>query len=172
MSRTVGGVPGRPLAVDESLLISAAPTRVLAAFTDPAALAAWWHVSRSVTTARVPGVFAVEWPPTTEADDVFGRLGGVFHGTVVDYRPGIELFVADAWWLPPDTDPLGPMALTVMCRMDGPACRLTVVQSGFGDGPRWTRYHELISRGWRMSLSTLKEYVEAAPQRTVDPRSG
>ncbi|HVL65801.1 MAG TPA: SRPBCC domain-containing protein [Vicinamibacterales bacterium] len=145
---------------EHTLLISAAPTRVLAAFTDPVALQAWWQVTRSVTTARVPGVFAVEWVPTADRDDLLGRLGGVFHGTVVEYRPGRELFVADAWWLPPDGDPLGPMALVVRCAMDGPACRLTVTQSGLGEGARWARYREVIGRGWRSSLALLKSRLE------------
>ena len=35
---------------EHSILINAAPTRVLAAFFEPHALAAWWQVSRSVTT--------------------------------------------------------------------------------------------------------------------------
>ena len=96
---------------EHSVLVNAAPTRVLAAFFDPHALAAWWQVSRSVTTPRPMGVFAVEWPPTPDADDLLGRLGGVFHGTVMEYLPGRELFIADAWWLPPDGDPIGPMAL-------------------------------------------------------------
>ena len=105
---------------DHALLIDAAPTRVLAAFFDPDALAVWWQVVRSVTTPRPMGVYAVEWAPTADADEILGRLGGVFHGTVMEYLPGRELFVADAWWLPPDGDPIGPMALAVSCRMSGP----------------------------------------------------
>src|SRR6476661_5965060 len=72
---------------------------------------------------------------------VLGRLGGVFCGRVMEYRPGRELFVADAWWLPPDGDPIGPMSLEVSCRMDGPACRLHVRQHGFEENPRWRRYY-------------------------------
>jgi uncharacterized protein YndB with AHSA1/START domain len=145
---------------EHSLLVECAPTRVMSAFFDPEALAAWWQASRSVTSARPLGVYAVEWEPTAESDDVLGRLGGVFHGTVMEYLAGRELFVADAWWLPPDGDPLGPMALEVTCAMDGPACRLRVRQSGFEDGPRWRRYHSVISHGWPSSLAALREYVE------------
>jgi uncharacterized protein YndB with AHSA1/START domain len=145
-----------------SLLIEAAPTRVLAAFFDPHALAVWWQVARSVTTPRPLGVFAVEWPPTPDADELLGRLGGVFHGRVLEYLPGRELFVADAWWLPPDGDPIGPMALAVTCRMSGPACRLQVKQSGFDDTPRWQRYYAVIASGWRSSLASLKAYLEQA----------
>lgn len=146
---------------EQSLLISAAPTRVMAAFFDPAALAAWWQAARSVTTPRVLGVYAVEWAPTRDEDSVFGRLGGVFHGTIIEFRPGSELFVSDAWWIPPDGEPLGPMTLEVRCAMDGPACRLTVRQGGFDQGPRWDRYYEIITTGWRASLAALKGLLEA-----------
>jgi uncharacterized protein YndB with AHSA1/START domain len=145
---------------EHSLLVNAAPTRVLAAFFDPRALEVWWQVTRSVTTPRPMGVYAVEWAPTADGDDLLGRLGGVFHGRVMEYLPGRELFVADAWWLPPDGDPIGPMALEVSCRMDGPVCRLQVRQHGFEDTPRWRRYYTLIGGGWRSSLAALKDYVE------------
>src|SRR6266700_4174119 len=120
---------------EHTLLINAAPTRVLAAFFDPHALAVWWQVARSVTTPRPMGVYAVEWPPTVEADDVLGRLGGVFSGRVMEYLPGSELFIADAW-------------------------RLPVKQTGFDDTPRWRRYYAVIAGGWRSSLAALKNYVE------------
>lgn len=146
---------------DHSVLISAAPTRVLGAFFDPVALAAWWQTSRSITTPRPLGVYAVEWDPTTDRDDVLGRLGGVFYGQVIEYKPGRELFVADGWWLPPDGEPLGPMSLQVNCVLDGPACRLRVRQSGGDGGPRWDRYYTVIGNGWMTSMAALKQYVEA-----------
>lgn len=147
---------------DHSLLINAAPTRVLAAFFDPEALAVWWQVARSVTTPRSLGVYAVEWPATSESDELLGRLGGTFYGMVMDHLPGREFFVADAFWLPPDGEPIGPMALNVTCVMDGPACRLRVRQSGYEENERWHRYYEVIAGGWKSSLAALKHYVEPA----------
>jgi uncharacterized protein YndB with AHSA1/START domain len=147
---------------EHTLLINAAPTRVMAAFFEPRALAVWWQAVRSVTTPRPLGVYAVEWDPTPDADEVLGRLGGVFHGTVMEYLAGREFFVADAYWMPPDGDPIGPMALEVSCGMDGPACRLRVRQSGFDENPRWRRYYAVIARGWQLSLAELKHYVERA----------
>ena len=91
----------------------------MAAFFDPSALSEWWHAIRSVTTPRPLGVYAIEWAPTAERDDMLGRLGGVFHGTVMEYLPGRELFIADAWWVPPDDEPIGPMALEVSCMLEG-----------------------------------------------------
>ena len=85
----------------------------------------------------------------------------------MEYKPGRELFVADAWWIPPDGDPVGPMSLQVNCAMDGPACRLRVRQSGFEDGTRWRRYYSVIERGWRMSMVALKEYAEGAAESLI-----
>ena len=147
---------------ESTLLINAAPTRVLMAFFDPHALATWWQAVRSVTTPRPMGIYAVEWAPTVDADELLGRLGGVFCGRVMEFLPGREMFVADAWWLPPDGDPIGPMALEVSCRMSGPACRLIVKQTGFEDTARWRRYYGVIASGWRSSLAALKDYVENA----------
>jgi uncharacterized protein YndB with AHSA1/START domain len=145
---------------EHALLINAAPTRVLAAFFDPHALSVWWQVQRSVTTPRPMGIYAIEWPPTLEADELLGRLGGVFCGRVIEYLPGREAFIADAWWLPPDGEPIGPMALAVSCRMSGPACRLVVKQTGFENSPRWRRYYAVIATGWLSSLAALKAYAE------------
>ena len=89
-------------------------------------LSHWWQAIRSVTTPRVLGVYAIEWAPSADADEVLGRLGGVFHGTIVEYTAGTQLFVADAWWLPPDGDPLGPMGAAGQLRGGGirmPAAR-------------------------------------------------
>jgi uncharacterized protein YndB with AHSA1/START domain len=158
MSAAAGPAPSPEF--EYTLLVNAAPTRVLAAFFDPHALQLWWQVARSVTTPRPMGIYAVEWPPTSDADEVLGRLGGVFCGRVMEFKPGRELFVADAWWLPPDGDPIGPMALTVTCGMSGPVCRLEVKQTGFEDTPRWRRYYAVIASGWRSSLAALKDYLE------------
>ena len=147
------------LRVDHAVRIIGAPTRVLAAFFDPLALAAWWGVLRSVTSPRPLGVYALEW------GDASGLVGGVFHGTVMEFRPGRELFVANAYWLPAGSEPLGPMGLEITCSVDGPATRVRVRQSGTDDGARWKRYQNDMTSGWRVSLDALKHYIEdgAAP---------
>lgn len=148
------------LRVDSAVRIIGMPTRVLAAFFDAQALAAWWGVQRSVTTPRPLGVYALEWGPAN------GSAAGVFHGTVMEYRAGREAFVADAWWLPSGGEPLGPMGLEVTCRVDGSATRVRVRQSGADDGARWKRYQHNMTSGWRVSLEALKQYIEdGAEQR-------
>jgi hypothetical protein len=135
---------------------------VIAAFFDPHALTIWWQAVRSVTIARPFGVYAIEWAPSEFRDELLGHLGGVFHGTVVDVKPGQSFYVADAWWLPPEGDPVGPMGLEVTCTMDGPACRLRVAQHGYEESERWRRYYEVIGAGWHASLAALKRHLEAA----------
>ena len=84
-------------------------------FTD-ADLKGWWQVTRAFTVARPLGMYAIEWESTDFKDDVLGRLGGAFHGTVIDYRANASFFLAEVYWQPPDGDPIGPMALEVQCR--------------------------------------------------------
>jgi hypothetical protein len=140
---------------------------VLAAFFDADDLAAWWQVVRSVTVARPLGTFAVEWRSTDYRDEVLGPLGGAFHGMVMDYRAGSEFFVADAFWQPPEGEPIGPMALEVRCRPQGGAhvTRLTVRQTGDDDGPRWRRYFEVTSAGWQRALGELKNHLDKELER-------
>jgi uncharacterized protein YndB with AHSA1/START domain len=153
-----------PLSFTSSISIIATPARVMWAFFDPGALGAWWQTARSVTTPRILGPYAVEWAPTEFKDEMLGRLGGTFHGTVMDYKAEREFFVADAFWLPPDGNPIGPMALEVSCepqRTQNPQITLVkVTQRASEDGERWRRYYELIAPGWERALSSLKRYLE------------
>lgn len=144
-----------------SLLINAPPAAVLDAFFDPDALSAWWEVSRSVCVPRPFGSYAVEWEPTEWRDELLGRLGGALHGTVVEFSPGREFFIADLYWHPPDGEPIGPMALEGSCRLQGQATILHLRQSGYDEtNERWTRYYDFMSNGWLVALTTLKNYLE------------
>jgi len=147
--------------LDVTAVIAAPSSLVLKAFFDPAALGAWWQVARSVTTPRPLGPYAIEWMPTEFRDDILGRLGGVFRGTVVEWQAGEGFFVADAMWLPPDGDPIGPMALRVVCQQqaDG-STRVRVTQSGYEESARWRRYYEVIGPGWERALASLKSLLE------------
>jgi Activator of Hsp90 ATPase homolog 1-like protein len=150
--------------VDLSIDVRAPPTVVLNAFFDADALARWWHAARSVTTPRMLGPYAVEWPASELRDDVLGRLGGVLRGTVMQVSPIDGFFVADVYWLPPDGDPIGPMALEVTFAAiggeAGPATRVRVTQRGFEESARWRRYYEVISATWERALASLKVALE------------
>ena len=142
-------------------IIAAPAGRVLKAFFDAEALNAWWQVSHAVTTPRVLGPYAIEWPATDFRDEVLGRLGGVFRGTIVQFHAADGFFVADAFWLPPDGEPIGPMALEVKVQAEpGGATRLRVTQTGFEENARWRRYYEVIDLGWSRALASLKSLLE------------
>jgi uncharacterized protein YndB with AHSA1/START domain len=147
---------------EQSLSIAAPAPVVFECFFAPDALRAWWQAVRSVTTPVPFGVYAIQWATTPYRDDLLGALGGVFHGTVIDVRPGQQFLVADCWWVPPEGDPLGPMALHISCQPEADGCRLHVRQDGYEASPRWKRYYAVVSRGWQISLSALKRYVESS----------
>jgi len=152
--------------VSHSLVIGVSPARVLGAFFEPAELAVWWQTVRSVTTPRLFGAYALEWQTTDYRDEILGALGGTFHGTVVEYKIGREFFVADAFWVPPEGEPIGPMALEVACephpspRPPAPATLLRVSQRGYEKSERWARYYDVITTGWQHALETLKVHLE------------
>jgi len=156
--------PPKP-SLDVSIVIAAPIGRVLRAFFDAQAIAAWWHAARSVTMPRALGPYVIEWAPTDFSDDLLGRLGGVFRGTVMHFEAERGFFVADAFWLPPDGDPIGPMALDVTCtpvqnHRGAAATEVRVHQSGCDDSLRWHRYYEVISVGWERALASLKALLE------------
>ena len=161
---TPAAPPPGPLRFEQQLTIEAPPLVVFDCLFQPDALRAWWQAVRSVTTPVPFGVYAVEWATTPYRDDILGALGGVFHGTVVDVKPGRELVVADAYWVPPEGAPLGPMVLRFDCYPHADGCRLRVIQEGAEHSPRWQRYYAVISRGWQVSLVALKRFAEAPPR--------
>ena len=151
-------------ALDVSVDIRAAPRAVVDAFFDGRALATWWPATRSVTTPRPLGPYAIEWT-SDGRDAVLGRLGGVLRGTVMQFEPTRGFFVADLFWLPPNGAPIGPMALEVACRPgltpDGfPCTRVRVTQGGFEEGVRWRRYYDVIQLQWQSLLESLKRLLE------------
>lgn len=146
--------------LDIDIAIAAPSARILKAFFEPEALNAWLQVSQAVTAPRVLGPYAMAWPPTDFRDETLGRLGGVFRGTVMQYQAGHGFFVADVYFLPPDGDPIGPMAFEVTCTEDGASTRVHVSQRGFEEGARWRRYYEVIVPGWERALQALKALLE------------
>src|SRR5687768_3211134 len=147
-------------ALDVSMVIAAPVNVVFRAFFDADALGAWWQVARSVTTPRVLGPYAIEWVPSDFRDDLLGPLGGVFRGTIMQYEHGRGFFVADAYWLPPDGDPIGPMALEVTCTPLESGTEVRVTQRGFEESARWRRYYEVVAVGWERALRSMKMLLE------------
>lgn len=156
----IAGVPE----LHVSAVIDAPPQRILNAFFDPQALRTWWEVAHAVTAPRVLGPYAVAWETTDFRDAVLGRLGGVFRGTVMQYQADRGFFVADVFWLPPDGEPIGPMAFEVLCTPAASngagATEVRVSQRGYEESERWRRYYEVVTLGWTSALSSLKALLE------------
>lgn len=155
--------------LDVTIVINAPLGLVLKAFFDEDALGAWWQTARAVTTPRTLGAYAIEWAPTDFRDEILGRLGGTLRGTVMQFDARRGFFVADLYWLPPDGDPVGPMALEVACaevpangaRVGGPpATRVRVTQNGFEESLRWRRYYEIFGGGLERALRSLQMLLE------------
>ena len=154
--------PDKGLVIHRVLRIRSTPGRVLGAFFEPRDLAAWWDVSQAVVAARPLAPYAIQWPATSFTDDELGRLGGTLHGTLIDYRAESSFFVADAYYTPPDTAPIGPMALDVQVRPvdDGRSTELVIRQSADDEDPRWRRYFAVMEGGWDRALEALREHLE------------
>jgi uncharacterized protein YndB with AHSA1/START domain len=153
-------VTAKAPALDISTVIAAPIGRVARAFFDVQALRAWWGVSNAVVTPRTLGPYAIEWPATEFRDEVLGRLGGVFRGTVMQFDSLTGFFVADAYWLPPEGEPIGPMALDVSFAYEDGRTRVRVTQQGFEESARWRRYYDVIGVGWERALTSLKALLE------------
>jgi hypothetical protein len=169
LTRSMRSRAGAP-SIDIAIVINVPPELVLRAFFDPAALGAWLRTKRSVTTPRTLGAYAVEWPTVEIRDEVLGRLGGVFRGTIIQFDREGGFFLADGYWLPPEGDPIGPMAVTVTCAPGPPAepteepvaiaTHMRVALTGFEESARWRRYYELADGGLRRALTSLKGLLE------------
>ena len=126
-----------PASFDCVIEIAAPPEAVYSAFFSRDALQQWWGVIASITGPRPLGIYALEWDRSTDADALLGPWGGAFYGLVIDVRLGREFFLADAYWMPPEGNPIGPMAVHVTCDPTAGGTRLRFQQSGCDDSPRW-----------------------------------
>ena len=140
--------------------------------------------------SRVPSRRRGRWASTPssgrrppDADEVLGRLGGVFYGTVVEYIAGPRAVRRRR---------VVAAARRRSARSDGargqlpdgrPGCRLHVQQTGFEDTPRWRRYYAVIAprlalvarraegvRGDRMSESHVRQ-TRASSRRSASATS-
>ncbi len=150
-----------PASLDCVVEMAVPPETVHAAFFSRESLAHWWGTVTSITMARPLGIYALEWPRSSETDPLLGPLGGSLYGIVIDVRPGRDFFLADTYWMPPEGDPIGPMALHVTCDPTATGTRLRVQQSGCDDSPRWQRYYRVTAAHWTAALARLKAQLEA-----------
>ncbi|MNC86447.1 hypothetical protein D3C83_21120 [compost metagenome] len=78
----------------------------------------------------------------------------------MEFVAGREFFIADAYWLAPDGDPIGPMAIEGTCQPHPDGTLLRLRQSGWDKSRRWSRYYEVLGAGMPHALEDLRQYVE------------
>jgi len=76
-----------------------------------------------------------------------------------------HIFLADAFWLPPEGGPLGLLAVPITFTTKatpaaGQATLVRVVITGFDVGVRWKRYLGLATSQWEKALRVLKSLLE------------
>jgi hypothetical protein len=156
-----GAPQADPCEFDGAVEVAAPPERVCAAFFTSDDLRAWCGAHASVTVARPLGIYALDWGRLDSIDPLLGPLGGAFYGVVIDVRPDRAFFLADAYWLPPEGDPIGPMALHVTYEPSPVGTRVRLQQSGCDDSPRWRRFYRVITAHWTDALARLKTRLDA-----------
>ena len=158
------GASPDPASFDCVIDIAAPPEAVYSAFFSRESLQRWWGVVASITGPRPLGIYALEWARTPDDDSLLGPWGGAFYGIVIDVRLGREFFLADAYWMPPEGNPIGPMAVHVTCDPTPIGTRLRFQQSGCDDSPRWRRFYRVIGASWSAALGRLKDEMEQEQQ--------
>lgn len=140
--------------VEATIDLSVPSARAIGAFLDPAALASWWRVERSLIEPRPGGLFAVTWAvkPT--------GFGYMTTGVIGALDPERSLRIDHYTYFHPERPILGPMTLTVDARDGGSGCRLTVVQDGYRDGEHWDWYHAAVEGAWPRVLEDIKRHLE------------
>jgi hypothetical protein len=114
--------------------VAAPPAAVLDAFFNAKALGEWWGASSSRCEPRPLGEYVISWSAPAEdraliggaatpdggataaydpADILLDRRGEL-RGTVMEFRPGREFFVAELFWTREGAPPTGPMAREMM----------------------------------------------------------
>ena len=158
--------------------------RVLKAFFDADALGAWWQVARvgdhAADARAVRDRVGADRLPRRHARASGRRL----RGTVMQFDPRPASSSPTRIWLPPDGDPIGPMALEVTCTTvpgvvdsrggsDGssePATHVRVTQKGFEESPRWRRYYRSSAAAWsaRFARSRCSSKISPAGAGPID----
>jgi uncharacterized protein YndB with AHSA1/START domain len=147
--------------------VAAPPAAVLDAFFNAKALGEWWGASSSHCEPRPLGEYVLSWARPAEQDSA-GGLGldiglerhGELRGTVMEFRPGREFFVAELFWTRDGAPPTGPMALEASCVTRELDTALTIRYSAADDAPGWALHRHELARLVPREMMALKGYLE------------
>lgn len=142
--------------VSRSIQIQASAARVLEAFLEPKLLEQWWGVARARVEPRRGGVWAAAWGEPGQG------YRYVVSGVVKSLKPARRLKLEPLIYFNWERPVLGPMRLTISVREKDGRTRVSVRQDGYGEGPDWDWYYDAVVKGWKDTLSNLKEFLEGA----------
>jgi uncharacterized protein YndB with AHSA1/START domain len=136
-------------------VVSAAPTAVLAQFTEVEAMQRWWSVARGLVDARVGGIWAVGWNLSPAG------YGYVETGVITRLVPDAELRIENLTYFHPARSVLGPMTLRVSVRPAKAGTELRVEQAGYQSGDDWDWYYAAVSAAWPIAIDAVRRDAEA-----------
>ena len=103
-------VKEQSLKLDVTLEMLAPVEKAFQAFFDSVALGEWLATTRAIAVPRLLGPYVLEWPISTERDEVLGRTGGVFRATVSGSTWGLTQIASDGGrWLSTAVAPDGTL---------------------------------------------------------------
>jgi uncharacterized protein YndB with AHSA1/START domain len=140
--------------VKASIVIHKHPDIVLKAFTDPFHLKNWWGVERSLVELKKGGLYSLVWQIGDQG------MGYVSTGIVGEYIPACQLKVETMVYFNPQRPIFGPMELLVLATPEHGSTTLTIVQSGYQNGPDWDWYYAAVKDAWPSALQKIKGYLE------------
>jgi hypothetical protein len=113
---------------------------------------AWWGVNRGLVDPRKGGVWAATWD--SEGQAVWtGRI------KTINRREGFAL--DNVLYFDRRRPIFGPMTLAFAVREGAGRSRLRVVQDGYGEGPDWDWYYNLVATNWPLALEKLRVFLES-----------
>ena len=140
--------------VESSVAIAKPPAVVLSAFTDDRHLKNWWAVEKSFIDLKRGGLYSLAWNVSGDA------IGFVTTGIVAEFLPGCQLKIENVAYFSPQHPILGPMEIMVLTTPEGIGTTLTVVQSGYQNGPDWDWYYHAVKEAWPVVVLKIKDYLE------------
>ena len=137
-----------------TIFINTTPFQVITAFTEFALLQKWWGVERALIEPRPGGIYNLAWKISPSG------FGFVSTGIIREYRPEGLLRIEDFIYMNPSRPTLGPMSLVIEARNFQKGTECYLCQDGYGAGPDWDWYYNIVKEAWPVVLGGLKNFLE------------
>jgi uncharacterized protein YndB with AHSA1/START domain len=128
--------------VRREIEIDAAPEAVYEAWADPNGFASWF-IDRA--EGRAEAGSTVMW--------FFEAFGFELPVQIYEAEPGRRILMGGE-------SPVRASLLEVVIEQAGGGSKMTLVDSGFGEGADWDEEYEGVDSGWALALATLKHWLE------------